>query len=70
MLYFFYGYFSGGLCAKVVGMSMLMSNKKAQNLIEYALIVAVIASATVAMSTYVYRAVQSKQKEITELYAQ
>ncbi len=45
-------------------------NKRAQNLIEYALVVAVIASATVAMSTYVYRAVQSKQKEITEQYAQ
>jgi Flp pilus assembly pilin Flp len=47
-----------------------LRDKKAQNLIEYALVVAVIASATVAMSTYVYRAVQTKQKQITEQYAQ
>jgi Flp pilus assembly pilin Flp len=44
--------------------------KRAQNLIEYALVVAVLAAATVAMSTYVYRAVQTKQKQISEQYAQ
>ena len=38
---------------------------KGQNVVEYALVVAIIAAAAVAMSTYVYRAVQSKQKDIT-----
>ncbi|MEI8012175.1 MAG: hypothetical protein WCI27_06815 [Candidatus Omnitrophota bacterium] len=38
---------------------------KGQNVVEYALIVAIIAAAAVAMSTYMYRAVTSKQKDIT-----
>lgn len=45
-------------------------NKKGQNLIEYAIIVAVIATAMVAMSTYVFRSVQATQKVIQEGYAQ
>lgn len=45
-------------------------DKKAQSIIEYALVVAVLSSAIVAMTTYIYRAVQSKQKQISELYAQ
>lgn len=51
-------------------MAVFRVHKKGQNLIEYSLVVAVLASATVAMSTYVYRAVQSKQNEIIEKYAQ
>jgi Flp pilus assembly pilin Flp len=39
---------------------------KAQNLIEYTLVIAVVSAAAVAMSTYVYRAVQSQQKHMTE----
>ena len=39
---------------------------RGQNLVEYALVVAIIAAAAVAMSTYVFRAVQSKQKAIGE----
>ena len=39
-------------------------NRNAQNLIEYTLVVAVISAAAVAMTTYVYRAVQAAQKEI------
>jgi len=45
-------------------------NQKAQNLIEYAIIVSVIAAAMVAMSTYVFRSVQATQKVIQEGYAQ
>jgi len=45
-------------------------NQKAQNLIEYVIIVSVIAAAMVAMSTYVFRSVQATQKVIQEGYAQ
>jgi Flp pilus assembly pilin Flp len=45
-------------------------NDKGQNLIEYAILVAVIASAMVAMSTYVFRSVQATQKVIQDGYAQ
>jgi Flp pilus assembly pilin Flp len=41
-------------------------SKNGQNLIEYALIVAVVSAALAAMSTYVFRSVQSKQRVITE----
>jgi Flp pilus assembly pilin Flp len=40
--------------------------KHGQNLIEYALIVAIVSAALSAMSTYVFRSVQSKQRVITE----
>lgn len=49
---------------------MLLRNKKAQNLIEYTLVIAVLSSAAIMMSTYIYRAVQSKQQQITEQYGQ
>jgi hypothetical protein len=42
----------------------LLSKSKGQNLIEYTLIIAIVSAAASAMSTYVYRAVQAKQKEI------
>ena len=37
---------------------------KGQNLVEYAIVVAVIASAMLAMSTYVFRSVQGAQQVI------
>jgi len=43
-----------------------LGNKKAQNLIEYAIVVALISAALAALSTYVYRSVQSQEKIITE----
>ena len=39
-----------------------------QNLIEYAIVVAVVASAMIAMSTYVYRSVQAAQQSIQQEY--
>jgi len=42
----------------------LLSKRTGQTLIEYTLVVAIIAAAVSAMSTYVYRAIQAKQKEI------
>jgi Flp pilus assembly pilin Flp len=39
-------------------------NIKGQNLIEYAMVASVVAAAVVAMSTYVFRSVQSTQQRI------
>jgi type II secretory pathway component PulJ len=39
-------------------------NQKGQNLIEYVIVVAVVISAMMAMSTYVYRSVQATQQMI------
>jgi Flp pilus assembly pilin Flp len=39
-----------------------------QNLIEYAIVVAVVAAAVMAMSTYVYRSIQAAQQAIQEEY--
>lgn len=44
-------------------------NQKGQNLIEYALIVALVAAAMVAMSTYVFRSIQATQKAIQDGYS-
>lgn len=44
-------------------------NKKAQHLIEYAIVVAIVASAVGALSTYVFRSLQAKQKDITKEFA-
>ena len=46
-----------------------LKNRKAQNLIEYAIVVALVSTAIVAMSTYVFRSVQAAQKTITEEFA-
>ena len=43
---------------------------RGQNLVEYALVIAVVSAAAVAMSTYVFRAVQSKQKSMAEEFQQ
>ena len=47
---------------------MRLKNKTGQNLIEYAIIVAVVASAMLAMSTYVFRSVQATQQAIQDGY--
>jgi Flp pilus assembly pilin Flp len=47
----------------------ILRDRKGQNLIEYAIVVTVIASAMVAMSTYVYRAVQATQQTISREYS-
>ena len=39
---------------------------KGQNLIEYAIVVALISAAVAAMSTYVFRSVQGTQKAVTQ----
>jgi len=43
-----------------------LSNKNAQNMIEYAIVVAMITAALAALSTYVFRSVQAQQKMVTE----
>ena len=40
-----------------------------QNLIEYAIVVALVTAAIAAMSTYVFRSVQATQKAVTEEFA-
>ncbi len=40
--------------------------QKGQSLVEYAVVAAIVMAATVAMSTYVYRSVQSTQRMIQE----
>jgi len=41
-------------------------NHKGQSLIEYAMVAAIVSAAVIAMSTYVYRAVQATQQMIQE----
>lgn len=45
-----------------------MASKKGQNLVEYAIVVSIVAAAMVAMSTYVFRSVQATQQAIQEEY--
>ena len=47
----------------------LKLSQSGQNLIEYAIVVAVVASAMLAMSTYVFRSVQSTQQTIQTEFA-
>lgn len=42
----------------------LGQNHHGQNLLEYAMVAAIISSAVIAMSTYVFRAVQGTQQAI------
>lgn len=44
--------------------SYLLKNYKGQNLIEYAIVIALVSAAMVAMSTYIFRSVQAVQKQI------
>ena len=40
--------------------------EKGQNIIEYAVVVALVASAMLAMSTYVFRSIQATQQMISD----
>ena len=46
-----------------------LSERKGQNLIEYAVVVAIVVTAMVAMSTYVFRSTQSTQQMIQQEFA-
>lgn len=48
---------------------MALHTKQGQNLIEYAIVVALITAAVSAMSTYVFRSVQATQKAVTQEFA-
>lgn len=48
---------------------MTLTQSKAQNLIEYAIVVALITAAVAAMSTYVFRSVQATQKVVTQEFS-
>jgi Flp pilus assembly pilin Flp len=48
----------------------IQKDQKGQNVVEYAIIVGLVAAAMLAMSTYVYRSVQATQKVIQEGYAE
>jgi Flp pilus assembly pilin Flp len=48
----------------------ILKAKNGQNLIEYAIIVGIIAAAMFAMSAYVFRSVQATQRVIQEGYAE
>jgi Flp pilus assembly pilin Flp len=51
----------------MLGTTMMTFKKtNGQNLIEYTIVVALISAAVAAMSTYVFRSVQSTQKTITQ----
>lgn len=39
---------------------------KGQNIIEYAIVIALVSAIMIAMSTYVYRSVQATQKMVEE----
>jgi Flp pilus assembly pilin Flp len=49
--------------------AMILRNIKGQNLIEYAIVVALVSAAMAAMSTYVFRSVQATQKAVTQEFA-
>jgi Flp pilus assembly pilin Flp len=51
-------------------MLLLHKNEKGQNIIEYAIVVAIVASAMMAMSTYVFRSVQATQQKIQKGYTE
>lgn len=46
--------------------SFLKSSRKAQSLIEYAIVISLVAAAMAAMYTYIMRSVQSVQKQIED----
>ena len=55
---------------KVVAMRLgTKRNHKGQSLMEYAMVAAIVTAAIVAMSTYVYRSVQSTQQMIQEEFS-
>ena len=44
----------------------MVINRRGQNIIEYAIVVALVSAAMIAMSTYVFRSVQATQKMVEE----
>jgi Flp pilus assembly pilin Flp len=46
----------------------LIEESKGQNLIEYTIVIAIVASAMLAMSTYVFRSIQATQQIIQKEY--
>ena len=44
----------------------MRAHNKGQNLIEYAIVVALVSAAMAAMSTYVFRSVQATQKSVQD----
>ena len=49
-------------------MGLKLMNQNGQNIIEYALVIALVSAAVIAMSTYVYRSVQATQRMVEEEY--
>ena len=47
----------------------LRNNKRGQSLIEYAVVVALVSAAMIAMSTYVFRSVQATQKMVEQEFS-
>ncbi len=45
-------------------MRRLNGSKNGQNLIEYAIVVALVSAAMIAMSTYVFRSIQATQRVV------
>ncbi len=43
--------------------------QRGQSLIEYAVVVAIVSAAMIAMSTYVFRSIQATQKMVDEEFA-
>ena len=52
-----------GVAVMAKGIKMLF-NCKGQSIIEYAMVAAVVASAMIVMTTYVFRSVQATQQQI------
>ena len=46
-----------------------INTNNGQNLIEYAIVVALVSAAVAAMSTYAFRSVQATQKTVTQEFA-
>ena len=65
-----YGQFLAGNSVPLEGILcrglLKMMSKRGQNIVEYAIVVSLVSAAMVAMSTYVYRAVQGTQKKIED----
>ena len=64
----FEGQISSSKYRRGVTMGRIKRNKKGQNLIEYAIVVALVSAAMIAMSTYVFRSVQATQKTIEDSF--
>ena len=54
---------------KVGTMRQIKGTNRGQSIIEYAVVVALVSAAMIAMSTYVFRSVQATQKMVDEEFA-